>query len=418
MNIDHVLTAHGLMGRGGQSEVNPPSNLLLSDLTHGDNATISWGLSNDALIGYRYRLFVNGNVALEEDTLSTSVTINSSNFSVGDNVYFEVRVRRTTEHSGSSYATSQTKTVDKGTQSAPSSPSVSDIDFDRATVNGGTGTEVRLDNGAWYDSPHTFTGLTEETQYTAYARYKETSTHYASDISSGNSFTTASEIDDTTGSPGPKNLIAGDMQAGFFGEVPASELMNGTQLASAIGLSAGTAQHTNEPYLKFAYEGNIQFVAKKTFRYSLSWDQIDAADAVFGKTITIGGRQYKVRLMRGAENNPANSFNDADKDAIGSEWNNLMLPIHARASSGEWSYPQYVGDVDDWGIGFTDEDLLTSSDYGNGYTSWCQEVNDTTTTRRVARGGGIVSKGAEHIQSGTHDFYSIAYGWRPVLELL
>src|SRR5690625_3946579 len=33
-----------------------------------------------------------------------------------------------------------------------------------------------------------------------------------------------SEYDDTSGSPGPVNLIAGDMQAGFFGEVPASEL--------------------------------------------------------------------------------------------------------------------------------------------------------------------------------------------------
>ena len=70
---------------------------------------------------------------------------------------------------------------------------------------------------------------------------------------------------------GPTELIAGDMQAGFFGEVLASELFTGPELASEINLTAGTAQWDNEPY-----------VAKKPYRHSISWDSIAAVNAVYG----------------------------------------------------------------------------------------------------------------------------------------
>lgn len=212
--------------------------------------------------------------------------------------------------------------------------------------------------------------------------------------------------------PGPQNLIGGDMQAGFYGEVPASELINGTDLANLIGLSAGTAQHTNEPWLKFAYEGKIQYVAKKTLRHSLSWDQINAAGAVFGKTITIDGKQYKVRLMRGAEHDPSH-FSDADRDAIGSEWNKLMLPIHVNAPS-SWAHPAYGGTSEDWGINYTDADLLTHNTHGNGSYSWMQEVRGGDSARRVSRG----YTGASLSNSATATTTSSGIGWRPVLELI
>ena len=59
--------------------------------------------------------------------------------------------------------------------------------------------------------------------------------------------------------PGPKTLIAGDMTAGFFGEVPTTELFSGTELSSMIGLTAGTAQHSTQPWLKFAKDNKIIF---------------------------------------------------------------------------------------------------------------------------------------------------------------
>ncbi len=42
--------------------------------------------------------------------------------------------------------------------------------------------------------------------------------------------------------PGPQELIAGDMTAGFFGEVPSSGFITGAELSNAIGLTAGTLQ--------------------------------------------------------------------------------------------------------------------------------------------------------------------------------
>lgn len=219
--------------------------------------------------------------------------------------------------------------------------------------------------------------------------------------------------DDTTDAPGSKWLIGGNMQAGFFGEVPASELITGDALASRIGLSSGTAQFSNEPWLKFAYQGKIQFVAKKPFRYSLSWNDINAANAVYGdRTVTIGGLTYKVRLMRGAENDPSN-YTDDDRDAIGSEWNRLLLPIHKNASS-NWTYPEYGGVTEDWGIDYTDADLLTHYNHGNGAYSWCQETQGDNASGRVCRGELGVSYSGSSCASDSFSYC----GWRPVLELL
>lgn len=300
-------------------------------------------------------------------------------------------------------------------KAAPPAPEVTDIEWDRATVTGVSGTEVRLDGGTWYDSPHTFTGLTEATAYQAYARYKETATHHASPASAAKGFTTPLRV------PGPATLIAGDMQAGFFGEVSASELISGDALASLVGISQGTSQNSTVGWLKFAWQGKILFVAKKAFRNSISWDHINSANAVYGgKTVEIDGLTYKIRLMKGALTDPS-EYEDPDRGAHGSEWNRLMLPIHQEAIDKSWAYPAYVeSDIPVWahGLGtgtqnrYTDEDLLTKSDYGSGSYSWCQETRKDKAVNRVFRGPGGVSGSGSLVSSSTDSHY----GWRPCLE--
>ena len=143
---------------------------------------------------------------------STSITLNSisgceykiasgnwqdsvvfSGLSIVTEYTFYIRKKETDTHYASPSSNGAKFKTDKGTQSVPSAPNVTNIEHDRATVTGVSGTEVRLDNGIWYDSPHTFTNLTEETEYNAYARMKETLTHYASDSSFANNFTTSPE---------------------------------------------------------------------------------------------------------------------------------------------------------------------------------------------------------------------------------
>src|SRR5690606_2765796 len=147
----------------------------------------------------------------------------------------------------------------------------------------------------------------------------------------------------------------------------------------------------------------------------ISWDHIHSKNAVYGgKVVEIDGQSYKVRLMRGALTDPSEN-NNADRGAHESEWNRLMLPIHEQANTKKWAYPAYVeSDIPDWGIGFTDADLLTHNSHGNGSYSWCQETPKSNTAFRVSRGYSGVSNSSWDTSSHSPAYY----GFRPVLELL
>ena len=225
---------------------------------------------------------------------------------------------------------------------------------------------------------------------------------------------------------GPQELIAGGMNAGFFGEVPASELFTASEIASACGISQGTAQFENEPWLKFAIDGKIIFRPRKAIRNSISWNSIDAANCVYGgsegKRVTKNGQTYIVRLMKGALTDPS-LYGAADRGAKGSEWNRLMLPIHEQTLDNSWAYPAYVEDnIPIWSHNFgtgangmyKDADLMTHYTHGNGSHNWCQETRNTDATRRVYRGRYGVSLSNAGIASIT----SSGSGWSPVLELV
>ncbi len=220
-----------------------------------------------------------------------------------------------------------------------------------------------------------------------------------------------SKKDDTSGSPGNLKLIAGTMQQGYFGTVPASQLFTGTQLSSEVGISQGTIQFDDTPWLKFALDGKILFRPMKAFRYSTSWHEINSAGCVFGtKTVTKNGHTYKVRLMKTGSVDPMSGYDGVNLH--GSEWNRLMLPIHIQAKYKTWAYPNNVEtSVPYWGIDFTDQDLHTHDSFGNGTYVWCQE---TYSSYRLLRGDGGVSGSKNYVPTAT----SSNGGWAPVLELV
>ena len=215
--------------------------------------------------------------------------------------------------------------------------------------------------------------------------------------------------------PGPSKLIGGNLQAGFYGEVPSKDFITGDELARRIGLTEGTSQFSNEPWLKFSYLGKIEFIAKKPFRHLASWDSINAVNAVFGnRTIKIGEHNYKIRLLKGKTEGKQNDRSSYQGDINkGSEWNKLMLPIHQKAPS-NWSYKNNVNSpTENWHVGYTDNDLFTNSSAGNGSYSWCQEYGEST-RYRMLRGRYGVSYADSNPPSNSSDFF----GWRPVLELV
>lgn len=213
--------------------------------------------------------------------------------------------------------------------------------------------------------------------------------------------------------PGPQELIAGDLEHGFYGEVPASELWTGTELSALLGITQGTIQFDDTPWLKWAYQGKTLFRPKKAFRHSISWNHLNEKGVVYGgKTITHeNGYSFDVRLMKGALTDPSKN-NDSDRGAKYSEWNRLMLPIHVQAKDKSWAYPAYVeDDIPYWGIDYTDADLQVGS--GNGRFVWCQETPASNSSYRVDRGHGGVSYSDWNAASNT----GASRGFAPVLEL-
>lgn len=203
-------------------------------------------------------------------------------------------------------------------------------------------------------------------------------------------------IFDHAGTPGPQSTRKHFNGGAYFGFTPANELISGDALALQIGLSAGTSQHSDAGWLKWMKDGAVMFVAKKALRNNVSWNNINAVGAVFGsKTVNIGGKTYKVRLLTGANADPGG--------ATGGEWNIVMYGAH-------------INELPMWDS-FDDCGLLVSSDCGTGSYNWCQEVSSSNSANRIVRGGGPEGVASIALTSAA-SAANVNYGWRPVLELV
>lgn len=241
--------------------------------------------------------------------------------------------------------------------------------------------------------------------------------------------------------PGPQTLQAGDMTAGYFGEVSAAEFYSGDRLALELAVTEGVLQNSNAGWLKFASKGKVLFIAKQSFLHSVSWDHLYARGLVYGvdgeganprgtptnqfTTVEHGGNRFLVRLLTGANADP---FAESDplfftEDMVdmdigaGSEWNTLMYRVHADVptsdgtdgmSASNHGGPQTGGN---W-ASFGNADLNIGT--GNGQATWCQEMSDDDATFRAARGADDVAYFNRHTAARTVWYL----GWRPVMELI
>lgn len=207
--------------------------------------------------------------------------------------------------------------------------------------------------------------------------------------------------------PGPQAIIKGDLTAGYYGLVTPTEFINGTALATAIGLSSGIAQNSDLPWFKFSSQGKTLFIPQRTFRHTVSWVDVYLRGAVYGtattgrvnagtpvmqnRTITINGLVYKVRLMTGDATDPGTRN--------GGEWNQLFIPLT------DTTWGSYVNS--DFGA--------TSSQTGS--ITWCQETKDGTPYLAQRRGwGGVADTATYYTDIGYKAGSNV--GWRPVLELV
>lgn len=417
MNIDYLLQAHGFGGRVSKDKVPPPKVIGFTVTKDGENAKMTWTNPIDTdfvgvVIVKKLKSYptsaADGEVIYKGD--GTSYT--DTNVKKAEYVYY----RAFSYDFDNNYNTKDGQTgsiLVKGTLSAPNAPTLKSVTYDTVELNTSSGLEYSKDGSSWQTSG-VFSGLRDGTTYTFYARRVGNSFYYTSPKSSGLSVTTKVKLDDKIGAPGNRKLLKGTMQQGWFGEVPSSSFITGDELARMVGISAGNSQYSDTAWLKFAYMGNVELVPKKAIRNSISWDNINAAGCVFGKEITIKGKKYKVRLIKGkTEGKQNDSSNYQNAIHHGSEWNLLMLPIHKNAPS-SWAQPNSVkSPTENWNVGYTDQDLLTHTSFGNGSYSWCQEYGEST-NYRLLRGREAVSFAGSYSPSS---LYAVL-GWRPCLELI
>lgn len=179
---------------------------------------------------------------------------------------------------------------------------------------------------------------------------------------------------------GSNTIVAGDSSYGFYGEVSSEDLISGNDLASLIGLTAGTAQNSDAGWLKVVDKNKMLLIAKKTFRHTISWDNINAVNGVFGRTISIDGVKYVLRLLSTTE------------------WDRFMYPLHVDHPNGVPNWANYTN---------TDLGVVT----GNGRATW---TSTPSSSSRVDRGYSSVTNSSVTPPSNE----SSSYGWRPVLEVL
>lgn len=212
--------------------------------------------------------------------------------------------------------------------------------------------------------------------------------------------------------PGPQEIVVGDEEVGFYGDVDSDELFDGEALASMIGLSEGDPTDSNIQWLKFSFNSKILYIPSRDLRTSVSWEAIYNSGAVYGTndtgnfpinggvmqdtTVSKNGITFKVRLSHGAINDPAqqegsNSTIKNPSYTEGTEWRSLISEI----TDGSWG--SYTN------TGFESQ------------SCWLTETNSDDTAQRLLAG---------HDQESTHygfrDLTSTQTyrTWIPVLEII
>lgn len=200
----------------------------------------------------------------------------------------------------------------------------------------------------------------------------------------------------------------GNVEQGYYGLVQPEDFISGSSLATAIGLTGGTVANNTEGWLKFSYYGKTLYIAKKPFRTNVTWADIYTAGAVYGNnsygrvysggasklqntTVVIGGKTYRVRLIKSAATDPTATT------VAASELGDLVKRINSSAG-GIW--PTFNSTE----LGFAG---------GPGSFTWLVETRTSNLNARLHCYGPTM--GMTQDLATTRDTY---YGWRPVLELI
>lgn len=174
-------------------------------------------------------------------------------------------------------------------------------------------------------------------------------------------------------------------QIPYKGLVAAASFITPSALSTLVSYSTGTLMDDATPWMHFIEDdGKEVYVAQKAIRDKCTRTSLNTAglgNTANGKTVTIGGKQYKCRLLTEAE------------------WNRYMYGVYNN--------------------GTVSVNTLNWASYTNAQLTVC--------------GGGVIAGGLSHTYDGTTRGYpnistawatndgspgTSGYAWRPILELI
>lgn len=208
--------------------------------------------------------------------------------------------------------------------------------------------------------------------------------------------------------PGPTTLELGDMTAGYYGTVDSSEIFSATQLRAALGVTTGSLWNDTPTWIKFAHNGLIKYIPEKPLAYSVTWQDLYLAGAVYpdkttgnyppvGQTPTVQGKEItnslgytfsSALISVGADPVPVSSTPTATSE----------YALINRLMRGPWGTSTYQ----DWGV--------------NNFSPymWIMQSQDTNTNTKFSV--SYLSNVVDGYSTDPNDTRNILH-WRPILTL-
>lgn len=156
--------------------------------------------------------------------------------------------------------------------------------------------------------------------------------------------------------------------------------------------------------------GKKLLISDRVLLVNVSWDDLNAQGLIFGKTITINGQQYKLRVLTGGSNYRSGTDAYSGGSPSDNEWDRII--VNEAGFSG-LPIPSAT-DLDS---------TQNSTDFNSAHNqfwnwfyiySWAQETYTGNSANRALRGYGSARRWGW--DSATYRSYDV--GWRPVLEVL
>lgn len=151
-------------------------------------------------------------------------------------------------------------------------------------------------------------------------------------------------------------------------------------------------------------------ICDRVILVNVSWNDLHSDNRVFGKTITIDGQQYKLRLMTGGSNYRSGTDLYSGGAPTANEWDRFVTREEAITG-----LPSPASSDLDTTLNSTDKNSAHNQFWNwMGVYSWAQETHTRNSAYRAVRG----RFSARYWDSFDAAYRSHHFGWRPVLEVL